>query len=214
MPVLIEDKKTGGITAPPRWRNPFGGGDGRGGEPGSSFPVSKAQLATWLIMTGVTMLFAGLSSAYVVLRGSPTWQNIALPPLLWVNTLILIGSSVTVEIARLAAKRDRQRDLTLWLSLSAILGIAFLTGQIVVWRRLVQAGVYLPSTLHSSFFYVLTGVHGLHLIGGIVALGFVFHCAVRGRLRPASHEPLKLGALYWHFMDAVWIYLFLLLLFA
>ena len=197
MPGVTDNKKTDGIIGPD-----------------SAFPVSKAQMATWLLMTGVTMLFAGLSSAYVVLRGSPTWQNIELPPLLWLNTLILIGSSVTLEIARSAVKRDRQRDLTLWLGLSAMLGIAFLTGQIVVWRQLVRAGVYLPSTLHSSFFYVLTSVHGLHLTGGVVALGFVFQSAVHGQLRPASHERLKLGALYWHFMDAVWIYLFLLLLFA
>jgi cytochrome c oxidase subunit III len=216
MPVLTENKKAGGITTPPRWRDPFGfgGGDGGGDSEGSSFPVSRAQLATWLVMTGVTMLFAGLSSAYVVLRGSPAWQTIELPPLLWVNTLVLIASSVTLEIARFSVKRDRQRDVSLWLGFSAVLGIAFLTGQLVVWRELVHAGVYLPSTLHSSFFYVLTSVHGLHIIGGIIALGFVFQAGVRGRLSPASHEPLKLGALYWHFMDAVWISLFLLLLLA
>jgi cytochrome c oxidase subunit 3 len=214
MPVLTEDKKVGGIIPPPRWRDPFGGGDGPGDGDGSAFPMSRGQLATWLIVAGVTMLFAGLSSAYVVLRGSPSWQNIALPPLLWLNTLILLASSVTLEIARVAVKKDRQRDLSLWLGLSALLGVAFLAGQVAVWRELVHRGVYLPSTLQSSFFYVLTGLHGLHLIGGIIALGFVFQSAVRGRLRPFSHEPLKMGALYWHFMDVVWIWLFLLLVLA
>jgi cytochrome c oxidase subunit 3 len=212
MPVFTEQKRTGDIIAPPRWRDPFGGGGDRDGGGGSPFPVSKAQLATWMTLTGITMLFAGLSSAFVVLHGSPGWQNIKIPPLLWGNTLVLIASSVTLEISRRAVKQNRQRDLTVWLVLSGILGIAFLAGQFEAWRQLVQAGVYLPTTLHSSFFYVLTGIHGVHIIGGLIALGYVLQSALRGRLRPAAYEPLKLGVLYWHFMDAVWIYLFLLLL--
>jgi cytochrome c oxidase subunit 3 len=212
MPVFTEQKRTGDIIAPPRWRDPFGGGDDRGGGEGSSFPVSKAQLATWMTLTGIAMLFAGLTSAFVVLHGSPGWQNIKIPPLLWGNTLVLIASSVTLEISRRAVKQNRQSDLTVWLVLSGILGIAFLAGQFEAWRQLVQAGVYLPTTLHSSFFYVLTGIHGVHILGGLIVLAYVLQCALRGRLRPAAYEPLKLGVLYWHFMDAVWIYLFLLLL--
>ena len=170
-------------------------------------------MATWLVMTGVTMLFAGLASAYIVLRGSPDWQNVALPrPLLWINTLILFASSVTLEISRRAMRRNLQRDVLLWLTLSLVLGFGFLVGQLVVWRQLVHAGVYLPTTLHSQFFYVLTSIHGVHLIGGLVALGYVYRKALAGMLSPANHEPLKLGALYWHFMDAVWIFLLLLLI--
>jgi cytochrome c oxidase subunit 3 len=212
MPVITEQKRTGDIIAPPRWRDPFGGGGDRGGSEGGSFPVSKEQLATWMVLTGVTMLFAGLSSAFVVLHGSPSWQSIKIPALLWGNTFVLIASSVTLEIARRAVRKNRQRELTMWLVLSGILGIAFLAGQFAAWRELVQAGVYLPSTLHSSFFYVLTGIHGVHIIGGLGVLVYVLRCALRGRLRPADYEPLKLGALYWHFMDAVWAFLFLLLL--
>jgi len=198
MSAIADDKKTGG---------PFGEG------PSSTFPVTKGQLVTWLIMTGITMLFAGLTSAYVVLRGSPDWQNVALPvPLLWVNTLVLAASSVGLEIARRAVRQNRQRELVVWLSLSGILGLGFIAGQIVAWRQLVHAGVYLPSTLHSSFFYVLTGLHGLHIIGGIGALGYVYGKALSGKLSPAAHEPLKLGVLYWHFMDAIWIFLFMMLI--
>ena len=213
MPVLTEEKKRSGGVVPPRRPDGFDG-DGGDGDNGSAFPISKAQLATWALITGVTMLFSGLISAYVVLRGVPTWQNIAIPPLVWVNTLVLIASSAALEIARAAVKRDRQRELRLWLSLAGILGLVFLGFQVWVWRQLVNAGVYLPTNLHSSFFYVLTATHGFHVLGGLGGLAFVLRRAFQGRLSPARHEALKLGALYWHFMDVVWIVLFLLLVFA
>src|SRR5262245_24919577 len=115
MSAIADDKKTGG---------PFGEG------PSSSFPVTKGQMVTWLIMTGVTMLFAGLASAYIVLRGSPDWQNVALPQgLLWTNTVVLLASSLTLEIARRAVRQNRQRELIVWLSLSGLLGLGFVAGQ-------------------------------------------------------------------------------------
>jgi len=92
------------------------------------------------------------------------------------------------------------------------LGLAFLVGQVAAWRQLVNAGVYLPSTLQSGFFYILTGLHGLHLFGGVVALSVVLVKALKNRLSAIHYEPLKLCAMYWHVMDALWIYLFLLLL--
>ena len=96
--------------------------------------------------------------------------------------------------------------------LTAVVGLGFLLGQVAAWRQLVNAGVYLPSTLQSGFFYILTGLHGLHLFGGVVALGFVLSKALKNRLSAAQYEPLKLCAMYWHVMDALWIYLFALLL--
>jgi len=84
-------------------------------------------------------------------------------------------------------------------------------GQVLAWRQLVDAGVYVPSTLQSGFFYILTGLHGLHLFGGVVAMSFVLVKALRNELSPANHEPLKLCGLYWHVMDALWVYLFVLL---
>jgi cytochrome c oxidase subunit 3 len=101
-----------------------------------------------------------------------------------------------------------------WLLASAGFGVLFLAGQLVAWRQLVAAGVYLPSTLHSSFFYVLTGLHGLHLIGGIIALSWVLAKALLNRITPAKGESLQLCALYWHFMDGLWVYLFILLVLA
>ena len=214
MPVLTQEKRRhGGGIAPPLPPDRFGG-DGPPGEPGGTFPVSTGYLAVWILLTAVTMLFAGLSSAYIVLRGVPTWQNITLPPMVWVNTLLLAASSVSIEAARRAAKKDNRGAVKQWLGVTGVLGIAFVVGQLLVWRQLVDAGVYLTTNLHSSFFFVLTGAHAVHLVGGLIGLLVVLRSAFRLRLTAANHEPLRVWALYWHYMDIVWVYLFLLLLLA
>jgi cytochrome c oxidase subunit 3 len=201
MPVLTEEKKrTGGVIVPPRWPDQFGGdGNDRPEDSGSGFPLSKAQIGMWVLLTAVVMLFAGLSSAFIVLRGIPTWQNIEVPRLLWLNTVLLVFSSFALETAR-------HGRIKLWVGISGILGVSFLIGQVVAWRQLVAAGVYLQSTLHSSFFYILTGIHGIHLVGGLVGLAIVFY-----RRRP---ESLRVCALDWHFMGAIWLYLFLFIMLA
>jgi len=209
MAELTQGRRRGSILPPPP--SDFGGGPG---DSGSSFPMSKGHLATWILLTAVTMLFGGLSSAYIVLRGVPEWQNITMPRLVWANTLVLFASSVAIEFARAAVRKDRLDGVKQWLAVSGILGVGFLVGQVIVWRQLVQAGVYLQTTLHSSFFYVLTGAHGLHLAGGIIGLVVVLKNAFTNRLTSKNHESLKSWALYWHFMDFVWIYLFLMLLLA
>jgi cytochrome c oxidase subunit III len=209
MPVLTDDRRIG--TVPP----PIPPGDNGGNGPseyGSSFPISKGQIGVWILLTAVVMLFAGLSSAYIVLRGVPAWQNIELPSLLWPNTAILLLSSVAIDLARRAVRRRDAQSMKRWLIAGLVLGVAFLVGQVAAWRQLVNAGVYLPSTLQSSFFYILSGLHGVHLLGGVIALVWVLVAALENKVTVFNYEPLKLCALYWHVMDAIWIYLFGMLL--
>ena len=213
MPVLTQDRRVGTIPPPPITPPGGGGGDDLP-DSRSSFPISKGQIGVWILLTAIVMLFAGLSSAYIVLRGVPSWQNIELPSLLWPNTVILLLSSVAIDISRRAVRRNDLQSMTRWLAVGGVLGLAFLVGQVAAWRQLVNAGVYIPSTLQSGFFYILSGLHGLHLFGGVIALAFVMTKAVKQQLTPFNYEPLKLCALYWHVMDALWIYLFLLLLFS
>ncbi len=210
MPTLVQEPRR--VSPPPPAIPSDHGGDGDFGDSDSSFPLSKGQIGTWILLTAVIMLFAGLSSAYIVLRGVPSWQNIELPSLLWPNTAILLLSSLAIELSRRAIRRNDIQSMKRWLAVGGLLGLAFLVGQLAAWRQLVNAGVYLPSTLQSSFFYILTGLHGLHLMGGIVALGVVLIMALRNRLSAFRHEPLKLCATYWHVLDGLWVYLFLLLL--
>ena len=178
---------------------------------GSSFPISRNQVGLCILLGTIVMLFGGLSSAYIVLRGAPDWQNIEIPSVLWLNTAILLASSATIEAGRRSLRYGRLFAMKIWLVASGGFGVAFLIGQFAAWRQLVAAGVYLPTTLHSSFFYLLTALHGVHLLGGMIALAYVVTRALRNRITPAKGESLKLCATYWHFMDGLWVYLFILL---
>jgi cytochrome c oxidase subunit 3 len=212
MPTIVEQPRSGGVAPPPAW--PDVNGYGGSGDPPSSFPISKYQIGVWILLGTIVMLFGGLSSAYIVLRGVPDWQNIEVPPVLWLNTAILLASSAAIEGARRSLRHERIGAMKLWIYAGGGFGVAFLAGQFVAWRQLVGAGVYLPSTLHSSFFYLLTGLHAVHLLGGMCAMGYVLAKAVRNRIVVGSDESLKLCATYWHFMDALWVYLFVLLVLA
>src|SRR5215813_9270858 len=144
MPTLVEERK--GIIVPPPPPIDRGGDDGSS-DSGSSFPLSKGQVGVWILLTAILMLFAGLSSAYIVLRGMPTWQNIELPWLLWPNTAVLLMSSVALELSRRAIKRNDLQSMKRWLGIGGLFGLGFLAGQLAAWKQLVNTGVYLPSTL-------------------------------------------------------------------
>jgi len=153
----------------------------------------------------ITMSFAALTSALVVRQGaSPDWQHFRLPSILYFNTLILIASSLTIETSR----RRPSRALS-WLYLTLALGLTFVVGQVLAWRDLAAQGLFLATSPSSAFFYLFTALHGLHVLGGLVALLYV-----RQRLRasvPAAPTALGAAALYWHFMAVLWVYLLSLL---
>ena len=162
----------------------------------------------WLGLGAVVMVFAAFTSAYVVRKGmSSDWRSIRLPSILWLNTAVILASSAMFERARKARRGD---DLP-WLSATAVLGLVFLTGQYVAWQQLRAAGIYLASNPSSSFFYLLTGAHGLHICGGIVALLYVVVRAWSSPIWPRREAAIAATALYWHFMGGLWIYIFLLL---
>jgi cytochrome c oxidase subunit 3 len=191
--------------------NGFGGG-GDSGLPEYRVSGHTYELGMWFALTGIVMLFAGFTSAMVVRRGmSYDWVSIAVPRLLWVNTGILLASSLTLEFSRRALSEYAVENFFRWLAATVALGVGFLAGQLVVWRELAARGVYLATNPSSSFFYVLTGAHGLHLLGGVLALGYVVIHAGRMARGRERRTALDVTAIYWHFMDALWIYIFFLL---
>jgi cytochrome c oxidase subunit 3 len=160
----------------------------------------NAVLGMWFAMAAVLMLFMGLTSAYVARRGlDPQWQNIGMPPLAAVNAGALVASSVTLEIGRRSRLAVGRWVLATW-----VLGVVFLAGQLIIWRQLAGAGMYVTTNPHSSFFYVLTATHGLHLLGGIVAM-------TRAIWMPVDREFPRALALYWHFLGGLWVYLLVVL---
>ena len=127
----------------------------------------------------------------------------------------MLVSSGTFEAAHRSLKHERDRTYSRWLLLTVLLGLGFLGSQLLAWRQLVAQGTYLSTNPHSSFFYLLTGAHGLHLLGGVLALDYLLLRTRRGRMSLQAEEKRQATAdavaLYWHFMDGLWIYLFLLL---
>ncbi|HEX8847880.1 MAG TPA: cytochrome c oxidase subunit 3 [Pyrinomonadaceae bacterium] len=193
------------------------GGKGRGGDDATErFSPSKYRIGMWVALAAVAMMFTALTSAYIVRANtSNDWHPLAAPSLLWVSTALIVLSSVTFEIARRALMNGRSAVYNRWLVATVLLGLAFLATQLLAWRQLVAQGIYLSSNPHSSFFYVLTGAHAVHLLGGILALDYLLLRSRRKRRErnAALKEQAAVHAisLYWHFMDGLWIYLFLLL---
>jgi cytochrome c oxidase subunit III len=198
-----------GAPRPPQGPDDSGpGGSGDRGSPGILGDPSRFGLLAFL--GTVSMLFIGFTSAYILRRASADWQPLAAPGILWVNTAILVVSSVSLEIAR---RRLRSWDLAgaqKWMAGAAVLGLAFLAGQVLGWREFQGRGVFLSSNPHSAFFYLLTGVHALHLVGGL-AWGFVTLWRLRRMAVTPGGDGLALFATYWHFLGALWLYLLFLL---
>jgi cytochrome c oxidase subunit 3 len=185
-----------------------GGGNWGGGPDEAALTVQRYKTGVWFGLASVVMIFAGFISAFVVRKGAGLdWQPIAMPAILGFNTALLLVSSFTLERAR----RRRDGSQPKWLGITSMLGAAFLALQYVAWRQLAAAGVYLASNPASSFFYLLTGAHGLHLLGGVIALFYVTVRAWRGTVWRRREAAIQATSLYWHFMDGLWVFLFFLL---
>jgi cytochrome c oxidase subunit 3 len=171
----------------------------------------------WVGIFAITMSFAAFTSALFVRQGTPDWAHLVLPSVLYLNTIFLLASSVALEISRRSLtaatiiESDHARRAKVWLLITFVLGIAFCAGQYMAWQQLRAAGFYLATNPNSSFFYVLTFIHVLHVLVGVAAIIYLL-----GRLM-ASHSTFRRSlfentAVYWHFIGVLWIYLFLLCL--
>ncbi len=193
---------------------PVGGSYGGGGGPdgwGASRRASMTGLMVLLAAT--TMAFAAFTSAFVVRRGiSNDWVALPLPPILWANTAALIASSVLLEVARASLKSGRRAAFNRYWTAGTLLGLLFLAGQALAWRQLSAAGIFVATNPSSSFFYLLTAAHGLHIVGGLSALAYVDVQALRLRLGPGKRTAVDVSAMFWHFVDGLWLYLMVLFL--
>jgi len=160
----------------------------------------------------VTMMFVGFTSAYVVRRAAADWRPLDVPSLMWLNTAVLLVSSAALERSRRFLRAEDAADTLRWLAATGALGVAFVVGQFQAWRGLQAQGLFLASNPHSSFLYLLSGLHIVHLAGGLVWFGVVLRRGQRLSSDPAR-DGLRLFAIYWHFLGALWAYLFVLLFF-
>lgn len=174
------------------------------------------KFAMWLFIVTVSMLFAALTSAYLVRQGEGNWMEFTLPSLFWVNTIVIVVSSLTMHFAYVSAKRDNLEMVKLGVLLTTVLGVAFLVAQFYAWGQLVAAHVHLvnadASGVSGSFVYILSGLHMAHIIGGVVYLLITLNSAFKFRVHSRNLTQIQMCATYWHFLDVLWVYLFVFLL--
>ncbi len=191
----------------------FGGGGDGSESHGWTVPARTYRTGMWMALVAIVMLFAAFTSALVVRKGmSNDWVATTLPHILYSNTLILLASSLTLELSRRSLTTGMSDRFARWLYATGALGLAFVGGQLIAWHELASRGVYLATNPSSSFFYLLTAAHGVHLLGGIFALFYVAFRARRIARALDKRTALDVTAIYWHFMDGLWIYILVLLM--
>ena len=171
----------------------------RSAEASAILREDQQKLGLWMFLATVTMLFAAFTSAYIVRRSGSDWRHVALPSILRTNSLVLVASSIAVEFAQWFHARDRKRAVTAAMLVALALGLVFLGGQIVAWRQMIAAGVYLPTSPHSSFFFMLTGAHAVHVVAALAVLGW-----------GTFTSKLTIARTFWHYLGGVWLFLFAL----
>ena len=205
------------------------GGGGGGGDNGDNrsddrsfedleeFRPNKLRVGMWFLLVVVLMTFGGLISAYIVLATNQTleWKPFDLPVQVWISTFLILLSTATYEVARRKLYRNEQTTAKNWLVATTVFGGMFIASQLLAWFQLVRMGVYVEKNPYAGFFYILTAVHAVHVIGGICALGYI---VLRTWQETSNEEELlrrKTSATivgwYWHAMDGLWLVLLLLL---
>lgn len=162
-------------------------------------------------MGSITMMFIGFTSAYVVKRSQANWLAFELPHIFWLSTAVILLSSLTIHLALKNFKERNMRRYKQLITVTAVLGVAFAALQWIGFSQMRANGLPLDGPVSASFIYVIVGVHMLHVLGGVVALLVMFGRAYRTRVRTYSSVPIEVAATYWHFVDALWIYLLIFL---
>lgn len=181
-------------------------------EPRQPLSMNPKRFAMWLFLSTVVMLFASLTSAYIVRQAEGNWLYFELPRLFYITSFVIIISSVTMQLAYFAAKAGNAERLRFMITFTAVLGLVFLVGQFMAWADLVGHSVHLVGNPSGSFLYILTGLHGLHVVSAVVFLLIVLNAAYRGKISPGKLLPIELCTTYWHFLGVLWLYLFIFLL--
>jgi cytochrome c oxidase subunit 3 len=224
-PALVEEQRprTGGGGGAPPVSGDGGGGDGR-----FSFGdrLRRNRIGMVVFLAPITMVFVAFTSAYIVRQGlGEDWRATQLPDILWINTAILLMSSITLELARRSLTRQAalaevpsvpgvapvKAPSAPWLPITLVLGLSFLAGQWMAWSQLARQGIFISSNPSSSFFYLLTGAHAIHLAGGVLALAYAAGTTILSQTLERRRMVVDVTSWYWHFMAVLWIYIFALL---
>jgi cytochrome c oxidase subunit 3 len=174
--------------------------------------IHPHKFTLWVGIGSIVMMFAGLTSAYVVKRSQANWQTFEIPTAFWYSTIVILMSSATIHLSAKAFKERMMSRYRKLLTLTMILGLLFVATQYIGFSDLWRNGFTLQSSVSYSFLYVIVGLHGLHVVGGVIALVVMSLKAFSTKQRNYSIVPVELISTYWHFVDILWIYLLLFLI--
>jgi len=174
--------------------------------------IHPHRFTLWVALASIIMMFAGLTSAYIVKRDQPNWITVDTPVIFWYSTVIILISSLTIY---LALKSFRERNMPGYrrlMTATMVLGLLFIIFQLTGFSQLWRSGLQLNGSGAVQFLYIIFGLHVLHVLGGVVALLIMFFRAYNRRVKSYDVLPLEIAATYWHFVDVLWIYLFVFFL--
>lgn len=181
-------------------------------EPQETLAMDPMKFILWLFLVSIIMLFASQTSAYLVRRAEGNWLEFEMPKIFWYSTVVLLLSSIAMQWAYFSAKKDQFKQLKIAISITFVLGLIFLAMQFEGWKQLVSMNVYFVGNPSGSFFYVFTGLHGFHIISGLIVLFFSWMAAFRLKVHAKNLRKIQICVTYWHFLDILWLYLFVFLL--
>ncbi len=170
--------------------------------------IHPHKFTLWVAVGSIMMMFAGLTSAYIVKSNQASWLPIEMPKVFWYSTIVILLSSLIVHMALLAFKNREMNRYRLLIATTTILGVVFIVLQYLGFHQLWVSGITLRGSGAGQFLYVITGLHAAHVVGGIIVLIVMFIKAFFGASRNYSSVPVDLAATYWHFVDFLWLYLF------
>jgi cytochrome c oxidase subunit 3 len=174
--------------------------------------IHPHKFTLWVGIASIVMMFAGLTSAYIVKGSSPGWSTVLMPRLFYYSTAVLLLSSLTIQLSLKAFKERNRPQYRRLLSITAFLGLAFVVMQILAFRQLWEAGSHLTGAGAAQFLYIIFGLHAIHVVGGVIALWVMFARAFSAKMRSYNPVPVEVVSTYWHFVDLLWIYLFVFFL--
>ena len=173
--------------------------------------VHPKEFTLWLSLVSMAMIFAAFTSAYIVRKGDGNWLNFELPSFFNYSTICIAISSLSMIWAHRSARTNELKNLNLALGLTTLLGLVFLVLQFMAYGQMVDAGLFLVGNPSTSFIYIISGVHGVHIFAGLIALIATFAAALQYKVHSKAMLSIRMTSIFWHFLGILWIYLYLFL---
>ena len=174
--------------------------------------IHPHKFTMWVAIGSIVMMFAGLTSAFIVKSNQAGWRTVDIPKLFWISTAVIIASSITVQLALRSFKQREMNQYRLLIGLTLLLGVAFVALQWMGFQQLWEQKIQFKGSGAGQFLYVIFGLHAIHVVGGILALIVMFIKAFAGKVKLYSSVPVEVMTTYWHFVDLLWLYLLIFFL--